>query len=153
MHTYISHVGRRNAVAVQSRTPILWDIGYDSAYEDLPFDVAATILTRVISKPGEGMLCFDLGHKSIGAEMPLDQRLVLPKIGDATFVAQSEEHLVVSTSKAGEFSVGDAMLAFPRHICPTVARFPEAHVIRNEAVTGERWSIAARDHEPATRMA
>ena len=128
-------------------TPILWDIGYGGDYDDLPFEIAAALLTRIVSKPGDGMLCFDLGHKSIAAEMPLDRRLILSKIDDAVFVGQSEEHLVVSTPRASEYSVGDAMLAFPRHICPTVARYPEAHVIQNATVTGEKWLIAARDHE------
>tara|TARA_R110002049_G_scaffold50370_3_gene143071 strand:- start:110479 stop:111627 length:1149 start_codon:yes stop_codon:yes gene_type:complete len=127
-------------------TPILWDIGYGGDYEDLPFDVAAVLLTRIISKPASGLLCFDVGHKSISAEMPVQQRLVISGINDATIVGQSEEHLVVSTSQADNFSVGDPFLAFPRHICPTVALYPEAYLVQNGKVTGDRWLITARDH-------
>lgn len=127
-------------------TPILWDIGYGGDYVDLPFEVAAALVTRVISKPGDGLLCFDLGHKAISAEMSLQHRVSLPAIPDARFVGQSEEHLVVSTSRADEFAVGDALIAFPRHICPTVASYPQANLIRGGQVTAETWPITARDH-------
>ena len=127
-------------------TPILWDIGYGNDYVDLPFEIAAVLVTRVISKPGLGKLCLDVGHKAISAEMPLANRLLLPQIDDATLIGQSEEHLVVSTSHADEFSVGDAFLGYPRHICPTVALYPEARVVRNGHVTDESWVITARDH-------
>jgi len=127
-------------------TPILWDVGYDSSYPGFCFEVAACLLTRVISKPGPGNLCFDLGYKAVSSEMPLERRLMFPELPDAKWVGHSEEHLVVSTSRADEFAVGHAMLAYPRHICPTVALYPRAHVIRNHEVTDETWEIAARGH-------
>ena len=127
-------------------TSVLWDIGYGGDYPDLAFEVAAVLVTRIISKRGPGKLCFDIGHKAISAEMPLGNRLILPQIDDATLTGQSEEHLVVSTSHAEKFSVGDTLLAYPRHICPTVALYPEAWVIRSGQVTEETWSITARGH-------
>ena len=127
-------------------TPILWDIGYGCDYLDLPFEIAAVLVTRIISKPGRGKLCLDVGHKAISAEMPLADRLVLPQIDDATLIGQSEEHLIVSTSHAKDFAVGDTLLVYPQHICPTVALYPETHLVRNGKVTHETWEITARDH-------
>jgi len=126
-------------------TPIFWDVGYGQAYPDLDFKIAAALLTRVVSKPGDSQICLDIGHKSISSEMPLEQRLVLPELADAKLVSHSEEHLVVRTLNAPDISVGDAFLAFPRHICPTVADHASANVVRWGNVTDERWPVTARD--------
>ncbi|QDT13184.1 D-TA family PLP-dependent enzyme [Planctomycetes bacterium K23_9] len=124
-------------------TPVFWDVGYGSAYPDLDFDIAAAILTRVISKPGNDLLCFDVGYKAVSSEMPLERRVVFPEIADATLVSHSEEHLVIQTKHTA--SVGDAFLAFPQHICPTVADHAAAHIVRWGNVTDEIWPVTARD--------
>ena len=125
-------------------TPILWDVGYGRDYPDLDFEIAAALLTRVISKPGAGCICLDLGHKAVSSEMPLADRVILPAIPDAKLISHSEEHLVVETSTANDVSVGDAFLAFPRHICPSVADYAQATVVRSGKSTGEAWPITAR---------
>jgi D-serine deaminase-like pyridoxal phosphate-dependent protein len=125
-------------------TPVFWDVGYGTDHPELPFSVATALLTRVISKPGTGRLCLDLGYKAVASEMPLDHRVVIPAIPDATFVGHSEEHLVIATATASSVSVGDAFLAFPRHICPTVALHAFASLIRDGRATGERWQVTAR---------
>ena len=126
-------------------TPVFWDVGYATAYEELDFQIAAAMLTRVISKPGKNQLCFDLGHKSISSEMNLERRVVFPEILDAKLVGHSEEHLVVTTQQADEISVGQAFLAFPQHICPSVADHAFATIVRAGNATGEVWSVSARD--------
>lgn len=55
----------------------------------------------------------------------------------------NEEHLVVQTSRAGEFGIGDCLYGLPWHICPTVALHAEAVVIENHRVAA-RWPVAAR---------
>jgi D-serine deaminase-like pyridoxal phosphate-dependent protein len=126
-------------------TPVFWDVGYGSSYPDLEFSMAIALLTRVISKPGGNRICLDIGYKAVASEMPLDRRVAIPALDDATFVAHSEEHLVVETSRAPEISIGQPFLAFPRHICPTVALHARASVVRNNEVTGEVWHVTARD--------
>jgi hypothetical protein len=37
------------------------------------------------------------------------------------------------------------VIGIPIHVCPTVALHQEARVIRDNAVTGESWDIAARN--------
>jgi D-serine deaminase-like pyridoxal phosphate-dependent protein len=134
---------RRNDVECSPGTCVLWDFGYADKLRDMDFLVAALVLTRVVSKPGGDRLCLDLGHKSIAAENP-HPRVRLLGLEDVQFVTHSEEHLVIETSRAAQFSVGDALYGIPRHICPTVALHSEAVVIRDGHAV-ERWKVAGRE--------
>jgi D-serine deaminase-like pyridoxal phosphate-dependent protein len=124
-------------------TTVLWDFSYAEKYADLPFEIAAVLLTRVVSKPAMNRLCLDLGHKAVAAENPLATRMKIVEIPDAVAVMQSEEHLVVETARAKEFPIGQALHALPRHICPTVALHAEAIVVHGDSAD-DRWPIAAR---------
>jgi D-serine deaminase-like pyridoxal phosphate-dependent protein len=126
-------------------TPVFWDRGYSGGYPELPFKTAVVLITRIISRPVQDRLCLDLGYKSVAAEMPLDIRLFLPQIPEAKFVGHSEEHLVIETPRAKDFAVGEILLAYPKHICPTVALHAFATVVRNQEVTHEIWRVTARD--------
>ncbi len=125
-------------------TSLLWDVGYGRAYPDLPFQIAAAVATSVVSKLTPTRLCLDLGYKSVASESPLGKRLELPQLGAVELVSHSEEHLVVESVAAEQFSVGEILFAYPRHICLTVALFEEAAIIRDGRVTSERWKVAAR---------
>jgi D-serine deaminase-like pyridoxal phosphate-dependent protein len=124
-------------------TTIFWDIGYGEKFADLPFEIAAVLLTRVVSKPAMNRLCLDLGHKAVAAENPLAARVRIQEIPDAVAVMQSEEHLVIETPRAKEFPIGQTLHALPRHICPTVALHSEAVVV-HDGIADERWPITAR---------
>jgi D-serine deaminase-like pyridoxal phosphate-dependent protein len=93
------------------------------AFPDLEFEVAAMLLTRVISKPN-GRLCLDLGHKAVAAERPIDKRAWFPDMPEAKPFLQSEEHFVLDAPNAGDFAVGDALLAVPWHVCPKESCMP-----------------------------
>ncbi|MEO7319408.1 MAG: alanine racemase, partial [Chthoniobacteraceae bacterium] len=123
-------------------TSVLWDFGYGDKFPDLPFEPAAALLMRIVSKPGTNRLCLDLGHKAVAAENP-QPRVRLLELPDATAVMHSEEHLVIETPRAGEFRIGQCLHGIPRHICPTVALHSEAWVI-DDGVARERWPISAR---------
>lgn len=133
---------RRPEVECSPGTCVLWDFSYSTSCPDLDFVHAALVLTRVISKPGSNRLCLDLGHKAIAAEKP-HPRVQFLNLPDASAVTHSEEHLVVETSRANEFVVGDVLYGVPRHVCPTVALHAEAVVITNGAAIA-RWPIASR---------
>jgi D-serine deaminase-like pyridoxal phosphate-dependent protein len=122
---------------------VLWDFSYSTKYADLDFQQAALVLTRVVSKPGVNRLCLDLGHKAIASENPFP-RVKFLNLPDAKEISHSEEHLVVETARAGEFRVGDCLFGVPRHICPTVALYSEATVVR-DGMAGEVWRITARE--------
>ena len=135
---------KRKGVELSPGTPLLWDEGYGSNYKDLEFLPAATLLTRIISKPGKDLLCFDLGHKSVASEMKLPR---VKFLGNHNFeqTSQSEEHLVVKCPKSDTYKVGDICYAIPIHICPTVSKYPQVLTVENQKITGF-WSISARDH-------
>jgi D-serine deaminase-like pyridoxal phosphate-dependent protein len=134
---------RRNSVECSPGTCVLWDFGYDEKFSDLKFLIAALVLTRVVSKPGSNRLCLDLGHKAIASENPFP-RVKFLNLPDAKQISHSEEHLVVETARACEFRVGDCFFGVPRHICPTVALYSEATVVRDGRAS-EVWRITARE--------
>jgi D-serine deaminase-like pyridoxal phosphate-dependent protein len=140
--TFPMHLARRG-VECSPGTCVLNDVGYAKKYPDLDFQIAACVLTRVVSKPGTNRICLDLGHKAVAAENP-QPRAEFPQLPDANLVMHSEEHLVIETSAAGGLRVGDALYAFPKHICPTVALYSEAVAVMN-GVGGERWPVTARN--------
>ena len=124
-------------------TSVFWDAGYAQKVPDMKFELAAQVLTRVISKPGIDLLTLDLGHKAISAENPIDRRVVFPDLTDPVFVSQSEEHLVIQTPTASDLGLGDSLPGIPWHICPTVALYDHATTIVDEAVSNQ-WEIPAR---------
>lgn len=123
-------------------TTVLWDFGYDGKYADMPFQPAAVLFTRVVSKPGPNRLCLDLGHKAVAAENP-HPRVRLIELPDAVAVMHSEEHLVIETPRAAEFAIGQVLHGIPRHICPTVALQSEVWVVENGRVAAQ-WPVLAR---------
>jgi D-serine deaminase-like pyridoxal phosphate-dependent protein len=124
-------------------TCLLWDYGYDVSLKEQPFEFAALLLTRVISKPARGLITTDLGHKSVAAENPISQRIFFLNLEDYTVRSQSEEHLVLEVKDWDQIQTGDVLYGVPYHICPSVALYDEANVIENGKVTGT-WSVAAR---------
>ena len=123
-------------------TTLLWDYGYRDAFPDLEYQNAAVLLTRVISKPGSDCITLDLGHKAVAAENP-HPRVQFTGLDNAEPVVHSEEHLTLRTPEARRFNVGDCLYGIPRHICPTVALYDRAHVIRGGKLT-DQWQVTAR---------
>lgn len=128
-------------------TTLLWDAGYGKNYPDLPFKPAAVLLSRVVSKPSPGMVCTDLGHKSVASEMSIP-RVDFLNLEACDQVSQSEEHLVLRCQNKKELVIGNTLFALPLHICPTVAKYDRAFIVDNNKVEGS-WSISARDHNPS----
>jgi D-threonine aldolase len=122
-------------------TYVYWDFGY-AKFADLPFEVAALVLARVLSKPAKNRLCLDLGHKSVAAENP-PPRVQFLNLPEATPVMHSEEHLVIETPEADRWKVGEVLYGVPRHICPTVALHDECYPVGNNQA-GPIWRIEAR---------
>jgi D-serine deaminase-like pyridoxal phosphate-dependent protein len=123
-------------------TTSLWDFSYSDLFPDLPFEHAAVLLTRVISKPCSDRVTLDLGHKAVAADKAPPRARVFG-LEDAVPVIHSEEHLTVQTPRAAEFEVGDCLYAIPGHVCPTVALHEDAWVVR-DGRAGDRWKIEAR---------
>jgi len=127
-------------------TTLLWDRGYGKSFPDLDFDIAATLLTRVVSKPGKDLLCLDLGYKAVASEMEEHPPVYFPQIPDAKLAKHSEEHLVMQTHYAANWKIGDVLYGFPWHICPTVALHAQAGIVKNQKVESF-WEIPSRDRK------
>jgi D-serine deaminase-like pyridoxal phosphate-dependent protein len=139
--TFAIHAARAN-VSLSPGTTVLWDAGYAHKLPDLPFEPAAVLLSRVISRPAARQVCLDLGHKAVAAEMP-HPRTVFLNLPDATAVSHSEEHLVVESPAADALRLGDVIYSLPWHVCPTVALHQEVWLAENGRAT-RAWTVQAR---------
>lgn len=140
--TFPVHAQREN-VNCSPGTCLLWDWGYSRKLEEQPFLFAGLVLSRVISHPGDGRICTDLGHKSVAAENPFP-RVHFFNLPDARQVGQSEEHLVLEVDNPEQYPVGTLLYGLPLHICPTVALYESAQVVR-DGEAREKWRVIARD--------
>jgi D-serine deaminase-like pyridoxal phosphate-dependent protein len=68
---------------------------------------------------------------------------VFLNLPDATAISHSEEHLVVESSIAEGFRVGDVVYSLPWHVCPTVALHQEVWLAENGRATTP-WTVRAR---------
>ncbi|QRR00465.1 D-TA family PLP-dependent enzyme [Dyadobacter sandarakinus] len=135
----------RPEVYLSPGTNVLWDWGYGDRFDGQPFLHAAVVLTRVVSKPAPGIVTIDLGHKSVAAENPIENRFRLLNMPHYTVLGQSEEHgvLQVSADQWEAIKVGDVYYALPYHICPTVALHDYATIVL-EGDNVDEWKITAR---------
>ncbi len=141
--TFPVHVQRENYVECSPSTFVFWDWGYKHSLPDEPFDYAALVITRVISVLDDETICVDLGHKSIAAENPLP-RVHFLNAPDAIALSQSEEHLVLKIPASKSYKIGHVLYGVPVHICPTVALYDVAYVVKNNNIT-DCWKVIARN--------
>jgi D-serine deaminase-like pyridoxal phosphate-dependent protein len=112
----------------------------------MAFLPAALVISRVVSLVNETTLCLDLGHKAIAAENALERRVHFLNEPGTSFIAQSEEHLVVSLPSTHTYKPGDVWYGVPFHVCPTCALYDTAPVIEKGLVKDE-WQIKARSRK------
>ena len=142
--SYLIHA-QQNDRECSPGTFIFWDKGYKDGLPDQSFDYAALLLCRVISIPETNSICVDLGHKSVAAENP-QPRVYFLNAPDAVPVAQSEEHLTLTVTNTADYHIGQVLYGVPQHICPSVALYEKAFVIKNQRVA-ESWEVIARRRE------
>lgn len=134
---------KRSDVEASPGTFVFWDKGYQQILAEQPFEWAALVVARVISKPGENTICLDLGHKAIASENQIANRVHLLNAPDLHPIGHSEEHMVFRVEGKHSYDVGDVFYGVPYHICPTVALYEEAAVCRDHQVV-ENWPIVSR---------
>lgn len=137
---------KRKGVECSPGTFVFWDQSYLENCPEQPFQLAALVITRVISQPNATQICVDLGHKSIAAENELGRRVVFLNAPGLKAVSQSEEHLVLEAGEVHSFKPGDVLYGVPIHVCPTVALYERGFIVENGTVNGE-WKIVARDRK------
>ena len=136
--TFALHAARARTQCSPGTT-VFWDAGYAGRYPEMPFVPAARVLGRVVSRPGPDRLCVDIGTKAVAADSA-PPRLVIEGLEEAHHLLHSEEHLVLRTDRAAEFGLGQTVLGIPQHICPTVAAYDEAVVLR-EGRAVDVWPV------------
>ncbi len=140
--SFTRHAERPN-VACSPGTFVFWDWGYSQKIPEQAFEVAAVLLTRVISVINEHRICIDLGYKAVASESPLP-RVKFLNADDAVPILQSEEHMVLNVNDSNEYPVGTELYAIPLHICPTVALYDKVAVIVDHQKV-KNWQVVARN--------
>lgn len=125
-------------------TFVFWDENYTRLLPELDFKHAAVLVCTVISLPAPGILCVDLGYKSVSSENPIEKRVVFPWNEDLSPIGHSEEHLTLKHIGPREYKVGDRIYGLPYHVCPSCALYEEAQVVNDHQIK-KSWRIKARD--------
>lgn len=139
---------RHESFSLSPGTCLLHDAGYAANLPDLPFDIGALLLTRVVSHPAPGLFTVDLGYKAVAADPPVPRAIILG-YEKATTVIQSEEHWVLAMPGGQSDQrppIGQLLYAAPWHICPTSALYPSVWLARENRIVGE-WPITARNRK------
>lgn len=143
--TFPIHAKRKDAECSPG-TFIYWDAGYENICPEQSFLPAALVISRIISLPRKNTVCLDLGHKSIASESELTRRVVFLNAPDLKFTGHSEEHLMAEAPEGHSYKTGDVLYGLPFHICPTVALYERASIVKNSEAAGE-WKTMARDRK------
>lgn len=142
-HTFPVHCDRED-VECSPGTFVYWDKNNSDWCPEQNFLPAALVLSRVVSLPGAGLVCTDLGHKSIAAENEITRRVHYLNAPALTAISQSEEHLVLQAPTDFRYRTGDILYGLPIHICPTIALYEKIYTVENGSVNGA-WRNEARD--------
>ena len=120
---------------------------FDGKSEEFDLDgflPAATVLTRVISRPDDGHFTCDAGSKAVDAATPDPVATV---VGHPEWQATrpSEEHLPFLAGAGDAPPTGTLLELIPYHICPTVNLAEEALLLDKENILGQA-PVSARAH-------
>lgn len=121
-------------------TFVFFDAGYAALFPENTFEFGIEIIARIISKPTDTTICLDLGHKSVAAENPIDNRVRFIDRPSWELTSQSEEHGIVEVDKSEDYKIGEIVRMIPYHICPTVNLHSHLQVI-----DGGLWEVKARN--------
>ncbi|MCA9062081.1 MAG: DSD1 family PLP-dependent enzyme [Planctomycetaceae bacterium] len=102
------------------------------------FEIALSVLTRVISRPGPDRAVLDVGVKGAGGEFGVPQIRDCPDVDVPFFL--SEEHLVVRN--VPDWKIGQPLHMIPSHSCTTCNLYRELVVHENGTVVNV-WPIEA----------
>jgi D-serine deaminase-like pyridoxal phosphate-dependent protein len=107
---------------------------------------AVLVLTRVVSRPRNGIVTCDAGHKSVSADAGVPTCVVIghPELMPLN---PSEEHLPLGLKEEMDSQqVGEVLYLLPRHVCPTVNNFDYALLVRDGHIASVE-KVSARGRE------
>jgi D-serine deaminase-like pyridoxal phosphate-dependent protein len=125
---------------IQAGTYVLMDSFY--MYEDLPFELAFSILGTVLSRPRPDLCVTDAGHKA--ATMDHGNPPV-KGIEGASVLFLSDEHATIAIPPDSAVSPGDRIELYGSHIDPTINLHDLIYAIEGDDVV-ETWPVAARGY-------
>lgn len=102
------------------------------------FELALSVLVRVISRPARGKAVLDLGVKGAGSEFGVPVIRAWPEVEIPFFL--SEEHTVVRNSP--DWQIGQVLELIPSHACTTCNLYREL-VVHEQGRVVEIWPIEA----------
>jgi D-serine deaminase-like pyridoxal phosphate-dependent protein len=102
------------------------------------FEIALSILVRVISRPGRSKAVLDVGVKGAGAEFGVPGLRDYPNVEIPFFLA--EEHVVVN--QAPDWPIGTPLHLIPSHACTTCNLYREL-VVHEDGRVVDVWPIEA----------
>jgi D-serine deaminase-like pyridoxal phosphate-dependent protein len=141
--TYSIH-SKRKEVECSPGTFVYWDKGYEQILKEQNYLPAALVVTRIISKPADNIICTDLGHKAIASENALPERVSFLNASNLKPIGHSEEHMVFTVEGENKFQVGDVLYGIPYHVCPTIALHDHPAIVENHEIV-KYWKTAARN--------
>jgi len=114
----------------------------DAKYQEvgLDFQLALTVVARVISTTGSSVAIMDAGYKALTTEVGMP-RVVRPT--GWTIAKFSEEHANLRREGGEPLHPGDRVEIVPSHGCTTINLHDAYYVTRNDIVEGV-WPIAGR---------
>jgi D-serine deaminase-like pyridoxal phosphate-dependent protein len=125
---------------VQAGTYVLMDTFY--TYEDLPFELAFSVLGTVLSRPRPDLCVTDAGHKAVTMDHGNPQ---VKGIDGATVLFLSDEHATIAIPADCAVAVGDRIELHPSHIDPTINLHDVMYAVDGHQVI-EIWPISARGY-------
>jgi D-serine deaminase-like pyridoxal phosphate-dependent protein len=102
------------------------------------FEMALSVLVRVISRPGPDKAVLDVGVKGAGSEFGVPAIRDFPDVEIPFFLA--EEHAVVRN--APDWPIGQVLHLIPSHACTTCNLYREL-VVHEHGRVVEIWPIEA----------
>jgi D-serine deaminase-like pyridoxal phosphate-dependent protein len=111
-------------------------------------DLAAFVITTVVSRPTPERIVVDAGSKVLTSDRMLvpDPPASFGRVwghNDWDVVRLSEEHGVLEVPPDAEARVGDRLAIVPNHVCPTINLASAVTVVEGGQVVGH-WPVAAR---------
>lgn len=118
-------------------TFIYWDQLHEELYAELPFEAAAIVVARVVSLPGDDMLCLDLGNKAVSAAGNLQQLVHFLNIPNVEIIEQSDEWMIVKSAGNNDIKIGEVLYGIPYNIGRTCNLYQTASTVSNHQLRGQ----------------
>ncbi len=128
---------------IQAGSYCLMDTQYDTL--GLPFEIALSVVTSVVSVNPRGWFVVDAGLKALGMDHgdPTSLR------GEVMFC--SDEHTTIKPDESGMPAIGERIQLLPAHVDPTVAKHQQFWVMGDddsvevaERSVVDRWAVDLR---------